>query len=303
MKKNTDIQPATPESVWVILRELAESQADTDRRMQETDRQMQETDRRMQDTDRRMQETDRIVKENALQMQDTDRRMQETDRIVKENALQMQETDRRMQETDQIVKETDRLIQETDRIIKETALQMQETDRRMQETDQIVKETARIVKETTLQMKETDRKLDKVRETLGSWDHNHGRFAEDYFFHSFEKGKQNFFGEKFDDIDHNVRGIEKGFKDEYDILMTNGHSVGIVEVKFKAHENDIPKVLKKAGTLRVNFPKFKNHKVYLGLATLSFYPELEAECIEQGIAIIKQVGETVVINDEHLKTF
>jgi len=85
--------------------------------------------------------------------------------------------------------------------------------------------------------------------------------------------------------------------------MINGHSVGIVEVKFKAHKNDIPKVLKKAGTFRVNFPKYTRHRVYLGLASMSFYPELEAECIKQGIAIIKQVGETVVINDAHLKAF
>ena len=26
-----------------------------------------------------------------------------------------------------------------------------------------------------------------------------------------------------------------------------------------------------------------------------FYPELEQECIEQGIAVIKQVGDTVLI--------
>ena len=150
-------------------------------------------------------------------------------------------------------------------------------------------------------MKETDRKIDKVRETSGSWANNHGRFAEEYFFNSFEKGKQNFFGEKFYDIKNNLKGTETN--DEFDIVMLNGSSVGLVEVKFKVHENDIPKVLKQANTFRANFPKYKNHKVYLGLATLSFYPELEEACIKQGIAIIKQVGETVVINDKHLKAF
>jgi hypothetical protein len=39
------------------------------------------------------------------------------------------------------------------------------------------------------------------------------------------------------------------------------------------------------------------------LASLSFYEELEQECIEHGIAVIKQVGDTVVINDSHLKVF
>jgi hypothetical protein len=32
---------------------------------------------------------------------------------------------------------------------------------------------------------------------------------------------------------------------------------------------------------------------------MAFYSELEQECINQGIAIIKQVGENVIINDAH----
>ena len=36
---------------------------------------------------------------------------------------------------------------------------------------------------------------------------------------------------------------------------------------------------------------------------MSFYPKLEEECIKQGIAIIKQIGDPVVIDDEHLKVF
>jgi hypothetical protein len=36
---------------------------------------------------------------------------------------------------------------------------------------------------------------------------------------------------------------------------------------------------------------------------MSFFPELEQQCIEQGIAVVKQVGDTVVINESNLKTF
>ncbi len=42
-------QPATPEDVWAILREVSASQRETDRRMQETDRQMKETDRQLRE--------------------------------------------------------------------------------------------------------------------------------------------------------------------------------------------------------------------------------------------------------------
>ena len=150
---------------------------------------------------------------------------------------------------------------------------------------------------------DSDRRMKKMEESIGSWANNHGLFAEEYFVNSFENGKQNFFGERFDRIEDRVKGIKKGFGDEYDILLINGKSIGIVEVKFKAHVNDIPKVLRKAETFRINFAEYANHRVYLGLATMVFYPELEQECINQGIAVIKQVGDTVVINDAHLKAF
>jgi len=150
---------------------------------------------------------------------------------------------------------------------------------------------------------DSDKRMKKIEEAMGSWANNHGFFAEEYFFNSFENNKRNFFGERFDDIEKNVKGIKKGYKDEYDILLINGKSIGIVEVKFKAHVNDVPQILRKADTFRINFPEYKNHQIYLGLATMAFYPELEQKCINEGIAIIKQVGDTVVINDEHLKVF
>ena len=190
--------------------------------------------------------------------------------------------------------------------IRETDMQLKETDKQLKESNA---DFDRWRKESNAdfdrQMKESradfDRRMKKFEETMGAWSNNHGSFAEEYFFNSFEKGKQNFFGEKFDKIKKNVQGIT--FEDEYDILLINGKSVGIVEVKFKAHTLQIPKVLEKVETFRRNFPDYANHQVYLGLASLSFYPDLEQECIKEGIAVIKQVGDTVVINDSHLKAF
>jgi len=151
--------------------------------------------------------------------------------------------------------------------------------------------------------KDYERHMKKFEQTMGAWYYNNGEFAEEYFFNSFEDGQQTFFGEKFDSIDRKIKPLSPVMKDEYDIVLLNGKSVGIIEVKFKAHINDIPKVIRKAESLRVNFPSHANHQIYLGLASMTFYPELEQECINQGIAVIKQVGETVVINDTNLKVF
>ena len=192
------------------------------------------------------------------------------------------------------IRETDRQLKETDRQLKESRV---DYDRQLKES--------RADYERQLQASRADyeRRMKKMEDVFGSWANNQGSFAEEYFFNSFEAGRQNFFGQQFDEILKNVKGIYKGYKDEYDILLINGSSVGIVEVKYKAHQNDIPQVIRKAETFRVNFPIYAKHRVYLGLATLAFYPELEQECIHQGIAVVKQVGDTVVINDASLREF
>jgi len=189
-------------------------------------------------------------------------------------------------------------------LMQENAQQMRKSridfDRRMKKTDRQQKENAQQMKESRVDF---ERRMKKFEETMGSWSNNHGSFAEEYFFNSFESGKRTFFSEKFDEIEKNAKGLTNGFRDEYDIVLLNGKSVGIVEVKFKAHKDHISKVLRKAETFRENFPAFAHHRIYLGLASMAFYPELEQECIDQGIAVVKQMGDTVIVNDGHLRVF
>ena len=170
-----------------------------------------------------------------------------------------------------------------------------------------LREVAERQKENDRQMEksraEFDRRIQKLEEITSGISANQGFFAEEYFFNSFEKGNRNFFGEKFDRITKNAKPLDVVAEDEYDIVFVNCEAVGIIEVKYKAHENNIPNVLKKATTFRANFPNYANHRIYLGLASMAFYPEVEEECKKAGIAVIKQVGETVVIHDEHLKAF
>jgi len=178
-------------------------------------------------------------------------------------------------------------------ILQETAQSQKEFDKQMQESRAEFEKNQR----------DYEKRMKKMEETMGNWSNNHGSFAEEYFFNSFENEQQNFFGEHFNKIRKKVKPVGEKLEDEYDIVMYNDFSVAIVEAKFKAHKNDIPKVIKKAETFRILCPDYKDYKIYLGLASLSFYDELEQECIEYGIAIIKQVGDTVVINDAHLKVF
>jgi hypothetical protein len=196
---------------------------------------------------------------------------------------------------------------ENERILNEKfagiAILQEETTLQMKETDKIIKETAKLQAETALEMKKTDCRMKEMQKELSGVGHSQGSFAEEYFFNSFEKEEKNFFGKKFDDIEKNVKVRLKDLKDEYDIVLYNADSVAIIEVKFKVRKDHIEMLKKKAETFKIIYPYYKNFNIYLGLASMIFPFYLEQECMNEGIAIIKQVGDMVVINDEHLRVF
>jgi hypothetical protein len=158
---------------------------------------------------------------------------------------------------------------------------------------------------TDRQMAATDRQISRLEKQIGGVTNNHGLFAEEYFFNSIRKGEKTFFGQKFDKLIKSaiVEDDNNRTKAELDILLVNGKSVAIVEVKFRARDKHVDKVLKKVKPFRDRFPEYQNHQLYLGLASLVFDEDVEDKCKENGIAVIKQVGDTVVIHDENLKTF
>jgi len=209
----------------------------------------------------------------------------------RENDRQLKESDRQRKENERILNEK---FAETDRLMKEASARF---DREME------KSSARFDREMEKSRAEYNNRMQNMEDRYGSMSNNHGFFAEEYFFNAFENGNKTFFGEDFDNIERNVKPLLPVIKDEYDIVFINGKSVGIIESKYRAHKNDIPKVINKAKTLKANYPQLANHKIYLGLASMSFYPDLEKECLKNGIAVVKQVGDTVVINDEKLKAF
>jgi len=190
-------------------------------------------------------------------------------------------------------------------LLQENALQMQkyrdDYERQRAEYDRKVQESRA---DYERQRADYDNRMKKFEETMGGWSNNHGKFAEEYFFNSFENGQKNFFGKKFDKINKNLKWENiTGLKDEYDIVMYNKTAVAIVEVKFTLRKDDVKKVEKKANTFRILAPDYKDFDIYLGLASMVFPAHIEQECIKKGIAVIKQVGDKIVINDEHLKVF
>ena len=151
---------------------------------------------------------------------------------------------------------------------------------------------------------ETDKIVKQNAKQLGGIGNNLGAETTEFFYNSFKYGNKEIFGEKFDDVfTEEKRKTIKGYEDEYDILLFNGQAVCIIEVKTKADTSDVLDMGRKKITFRKNFPEHNAKRLYLAMASKKFHPLTEKACKENGIAMIKQVGNTVAIFDENLKTF
>ena len=157
--------------------------------------------------------------------------------------------------------------------------------------------------ENAAQMKRNEATLERMGITLGGINNNFGYTTEDYFYNSLYDNPV-LGGIKFDTIRKNIHTRTKRMEDEFDIVLYNGDSIGLIECKYKAHEKDLDRLIeKKVDSFRALFPDFKDYKIYLGLASFSFYPELEELAKEKGVAILKQKGDVVAIEADNLKVY
>ncbi len=154
------------------------------------------------------------------------------------------------------------------------------------------------LKETDKQLKETDRKLDKVAKMLGGISANQGDIAEDFFYNSLIL--DNYLGAlKFDDITKNMEKHRGKIHEEYDIFLTNGESIAIIEVKYKAHLRDIQKLDRKFNNFKKLFPIYNNYKLYGAMASFYFNKETKDELLKQGFFILERSGNVITSKNQH----
>jgi len=215
-----------------------------------------------------------------------------------------------LERTDRILTEK---FAETERILKEMAAENKERERenererkerelkRERERKERERENDRYLKKM---FAETDKQLKINSREIGGISHSNGEVAESYFINSFKK-YPHFAGQDYYFVEPNKSYYSAALdmQDEYDLVLYNGISVVIIEIKYKVRKDDIEQTLKKAETFRKLFPQYKDYAIYLGLAGLHVYKNAEDEALKHGIAVIKQVGKNRIINDEHLKTF
>ena len=163
------------------------------------------------------------------------------------------------------------------------------------------KETAAILKENAIEQKEVTRKLDKVAKMLGGIGTNQGDVAEDFFYNSLIK--DNHLGSlAFDDVTKNMSKHRGLLQEEYDIFLTNGNAIAIIEVKYKAHLGDIKKLERKFTNFKTLFPIYKDYKLYGAMASFYFNDETKSELLNQGFFVLERRGDLVnTENSDYLK--
>jgi len=223
------------------------------------------------------------------------------------------ETDRKMAETDRIMRENERKIAEGHRILDE---KFDRLEKLFEDLGIERRENNRALNE---KLAENDRKLTERFEALGikvnevksnvvGIGHSNGEYAEEYFYNSLKK-KMEFAGVHFDLINTDFRLLRKApsgkrVEDQFDMVMINGEAAAIIEIKYKAREND-PKqmVNQKVSNFRFLFPEYAKLKIYLGLGAFSFEKSVEQEAQELGIGLLKQVGETIEYETKWVRAY
>ena len=192
-------------------------------------------------------------------------------------------------------------LHESEEISKREFAQMREEAKQMrEEAKQREKEWQKTREELERNLAETARIVHENSKELGTIGNNNGEFAEEYFQSAFQKNPR-LNGETYNKVRTNMNPVE--CDDEYDIFLLNDKSVAIIEVKYSARKKHIGELLQKAENFRKFLPRYNDRKLYLGIASLSFRKVTESKIMEQGIAVIKQVGDKMVIYDKNLKVF
>jgi len=175
--------------------------------------------------------------------------------------------------------------EELKELVASLAIAQQKTDEQMNRTEEQMRKTDKTIEKMA-------KKIDHVADIVDGVSKNQGAVAEEFFYNSL--AQDNHLGAiHFDGIAPNMSMRLGRLEEEYDIVMTNGDAIGIVEVKYKAHENDLKKLERKMKNFKKLFPVYENYKLYGAIASFHFYPEAKKAALNQGFFVLQRSGKVV----------
>jgi len=177
-------------------------------------------------------------------------------------------------------------------LVASLAIDQKELTKKMAQTDEQMRRTDEQINRLETQVEKMARKIDRVGKIVGNVGKNQGAVTEEFFFNSL--GEQTHLGGiHFDNLMANIQMRQGKLEEEYDIVMMNGNAVGIVEVKYKAHEKDVNKLERKMTHFKKLFPVYKNFKLYGAIASFHFYDKAKQTALENGFFVLQRSGNVI----------
>ena len=152
--------------------------------------------------------------------------------------------------------------------------------------------------ETDRRMKETDRRMKETDRKIGELGNRFGELAEHLVAPNIkEKFKElNFTCEQMSQ-NIEITDISGNFLAEIDIMLENGDTVIVVEVKAKPLEKDVDKHINRMEVLRRRADLRKDTRKFCGaIAGAIMGKEIRSYAQKCGFYTIEQTGDTVKIN-------
>ncbi len=156
------------------------------------------------------------------------------------------------------------------------------------ETDRLRKENYKEIKE---QFAETSKQIKEISQELGGVGKGNGKFAEDFFYHSFGTTME-VNSIKYDYIERHLDRKKGELQGEYDIVLVNSKTLLLVEVKYQLKSKDVEKFYEKQiPSFKELFPEYKDYTMHAAVAGLSIDNYAQEEAIKNGILLFTQSGQ------------
>ncbi|MDQ7084751.1 MAG: hypothetical protein Q9M36_07375 [Sulfurovum sp.] len=139
---------------------------------------------------------------------------------------------------------------------------------------------------------QTDKQIKALSQNIDGVNKSIGLEVEEFFYSSLKK-KPILANTHFDYVYRNSKRDFKGQSQEIDILLENGSSVGIVEVKNKVTQKSIDQLDKIMDRFDYFHPLYKDYKVIGAIAGKIFPKHLQEQALNKGYSVLTQQGDHI----------
>ena len=174
----------------------------------------------------------------------------------------------------------------------QTDEQIQETSEQQKKTDKQILELRDAQVQTDEQIKRTSQKVEELTRNINGVNKSIGLEVEEFFYSSLKKNPT-IANINFDYMYQNSKRDFKGETQEIDILLENGNSVGVVEVKNRVSQKSIEQLDKIMERFDYFHPLYREYRVVGAIAGKIFPKHLQTQALKKGYSVLTQQGDHI----------